>query len=902
MKLGGKMRKITNRSLLFSCIIVLLAVILIAVQGISKSFAAAIVASASLNDANNITFIGHLGGQQTTSYPGSRLDTIALQSDYLYIAEGTQMTVIDVSNPATPTLVAALQFLDTVTAITIHDQYVYLTAGSDGLKIIDITNPISPTIVGEYSTAGYANDIAVSGSRAYLITDFDLYVLNITNSTQVSLFRFCGGKGGVTVDPLYTDYVFIGRYIVNVWSCNRVGSTILGFTDVKIKGYYAYATDWDGVYVINVSNPAAPIVITSYDLGMAAGISISGNRAYVSSNYDSYGIHVFDITSPYVLTELGTIPIYGLGTIFVSGEYAYTASQETGLYIVDITNPTEMIEVGYYTNLSHQATRITKSGDYIYVSDGSGGFCIADVSIPSFPRTKSCYFSEYHNNLWNDSYIIGDYAYAINLRDGWGPQFHILDITDPLSPSEIRKFPYRLTRSANGIDVADYMTNRIALIADGPDGFKTIDVTNPYSPTLLGELSSTGFANEVTVHVDEEVSQIAYLANGVSGLTLIDITTPITPTQISSISLSGEAVDVAVTRRNSQNWALVAAGVGGLQIIDVTDPYSPTLLGSYNISGYVSSVDTDGNYAFITDGTYNSVQVINITDPDFLYEAGHYRITTHTQVAEDITVAGNYIYVADGYNGVVILEFTGEPPTANDQSVSTAEDSALSITLTASDPESSPLTYSIISVPEHGALSGAAPNLTYTPVLDYYGTDAFTFKANDGQLDSNTATVTISVQPQVSIVIDPTTNKVLVGRFFTVSILVTTGIHPVDGAQAYLNFDPTKLQVKQVTGNSSLLPLVLQNQYDNTLGSLDYAASTLSDFPCGTFILAQIQFQAIAVTSETGLTFHFGLPRNTDVTNSGVSVLNGRINGSIEILETQKMFLPIIIGSTNSFP
>src|SRR6185437_9159252 len=47
--------------------------------------------------------------------------------------------------------------------------------------------------------------------------------------------------------------------------------------------------------------------------------------------------------------------------------------------------------------------------------------------------------------------------------------------------------------------------------------------------------------------------------------------------------------------------------------------------------------------------------------------------------------------------------------------------------------------------PQHGTLTGAAPNVTYTPAANYNGADSFTFKANDGTLDSNIATVTITI-------------------------------------------------------------------------------------------------------------------------------------------------------------
>ncbi len=88
-----------------------------------------------------------------------------------------------------------------------------------------------------------------------------------------------------------------------------------------------------------------------------------------------------------------------------------------------------------------------------------------------------------------------------------------------------------------------------------------------------------------------------------------------------------------------------------------------------------------------------------------------------------------------------------DPPVANPQSVTTAEDTNRSITLTASDPDGDPLTYSIVSGPSSGTLSGTAPNVTYTPNANYNGSDSFTFRANDGTTNSNTATVSITVTP-----------------------------------------------------------------------------------------------------------------------------------------------------------
>jgi len=71
-------------------------------------------------------------------------------------------------------------------------------------------------------------------------------------------------------------------------------------------------------------------------------------------------------------------------------------------------------------------------------------------------------------------------------------------------------------------------------------------------------------------------------------------------------------------------------------------------------------------------------------------------------------------------------------PTAQNQNVDVLEDTPKSIVLIGTDPENDPLTYTIIAPPTHGILNGTAPNITYSPSLNYNGPDAFTFIVNDG--------------------------------------------------------------------------------------------------------------------------------------------------------------------------
>jgi len=96
---------------------------------------------------------------------------------------------------------------------------------------------------------------------------------------------------------------------------------------------------------------------------------------------------------------------------------------------------------------------------------------------------------------------------------------------------------------------------------------------------------------------------------------------------------------------------------------------------------------------------------------------------------------------------VIIVTKVNKPPTAEPLSVTTKEDTPASFTLTGSDSDDDPLTYSIISEPTHGRLTGTVPNLNYSPERDFNGQDSITFEVSDGKVDSAAATVSITVTP-----------------------------------------------------------------------------------------------------------------------------------------------------------
>jgi ELWxxDGT repeat protein len=171
-----------------------------------------------------------------------------------------------------------------------------------------------------------------------------------------------------------------------------------------------------------------------------------------------------------------------------------------------------------------------------------------------------------------------------------------------------------------------------------------------------------------------------------------------------------------------------------------------------NVATPIKLTATDANgdaltYGIVADPTHGT---LTGTAPDLTYQpaAGYTGADSFTFTAQDNFQSSNVATVS------ITVVAANQPPVANSQQVLRNSDQAVSITLSATDPNGDNLTYIIVMLPSHGTLAGNAPNLQYVPELDYTGEDSFTFKVNDGIADSNEAVVSININraPTVEII------------------------------------------------------------------------------------------------------------------------------------------------------
>ncbi len=188
---------------------------------------------------------------------------------------------------------------------------------------------------------------------------------------------------------------------------------------------------------------------------------------------------------------------------------------------------------------------------------------------------------------------------------------------------------------------------------------------------------------------------------------------------------------------------IIAITVVPVNDAPVADSQSVTVVEDTATEITLSGSDIDGDaltYTIVTGPSHGSLSGTGSTQT-YTPAANYNGLDSFTFNVNDGTVDSNIATVT------ITVTAVNDAPVADSQSVITAEDTAVEITLTGSDVEANPLTYSIVTPPTHGTLSGSAPNVTYTPAANYNGPDSFTFRVYDGQTNSAPATVSITITP-----------------------------------------------------------------------------------------------------------------------------------------------------------
>lgn len=314
-----------------------------------------------VSDPENPTFISEYG----ISWEAEKL---VVMGNYAYIASTFDgLTIVDISTPASPALAGKFDQSVALSQIKIKENYAFI-GSNDGMQVMDISDPSNPSFLSYYRSNNwkgtYGHDI--NGDRLYLLNSEGMEIVDISN--PVTLQK----KGDLALLP--SDdicvqgnlvYIIESFHGLSIYDVSDPANIIYkgALTTEKFSGTIfvseniAYITGDDGLYIVDVSDPSSPSILTLYNENRHyLSVFVQGNYAYLTGS----SLSILDISNPALPSQVFTFEQFQCRGIYVEGKYAYVAALSNGIRIFDISNPTAIVLVGSYT---------ADSAGYVMVKD-----------------------------------------------------------------------------------------------------------------------------------------------------------------------------------------------------------------------------------------------------------------------------------------------------------------------------------------------------------------------------------------------------------------------------------------------------------------------------------------------------------------------------------------------------
>jgi len=515
------------------------------------------------------------------------------------------------------------------------------------LQVLDISNPTMLSKIGEIELDGHVQDIVISGSYAYVLTRSYLIIIDISDLTS----------------PQGVHWIYFE-----------------GFEDLLSLAFssgYAYvAAGFDGLFIFDVSDPNNPdfLALHNQDIHGVHDVVIWGNYAICDCEYrwldtDSAKwiyeeqVQVIDVSNPSAPFLAGTYLAeanYNLQGIDVSGDgYVYTCqyneTDETSkIVVIDVAaDPASPTEVGSYVESDGVFEGVTLSGNYAYILDSwwPSRLIALDISDPSSPYS----IGECEAN--GEFYGLGISGNFVGISHGSGG-FSLYDVSNPASPSQLGNY-----ETPHGV----FGRHGTPIVVSGHyvylEGMRIMDVSDPSNPFLVG-VGGAGDANSIAIS-----GRFAYCCGGwPRHFKIVDISSPTNPYQVASLGFPDDHQLFDVVVRGDYAYVSGVMWISGdpygyLRVVDISNPMNPHIVGFYDcpvISFNSGGIALSGDYAYLVVEDWSlysdqsaSLRIIDISDPTDPTEVGSYfsgRVETTTTDPD-----GTYSHtVSHGWTGTVI--------------------------------------------------------------------------------------------------------------------------------------------------------------------------------------------------------------------------------------------------------
>jgi hypothetical protein len=482
------------------------------------------------------------------------LYAIVVINDYLYIADRYSnedlFQVLNIQNPANPFVVHVQQDAG-IENYDVQGDLAVFTTHDNGIQFYNVEFPDNPVLQPSDWISGHGTVIKLHGSalyaanrgdhfRTYDISDLEnitiTYELILEGNSNLSLAIIDNSlilsESSSYMDPNQITYFDITDPLNPAFIDSHPASiemvTVHGNDSDYIMGDIFYDTSNDHLYAIyDIAGITNPSLVSSFGysfvpyimlqrnnvfyLGSSQGMvvldwsdpenphdaliwrgkrvndmELIGDYLYVSAEEDwrqpgDTGLYIFDVTDPLNPVEVYYLPRNSMYEIEANEEVAYI-SMNGVIGVYDVTDPVNPVIIGSVPGWN-EADRLVLDGDVIYVIENDGGDYLRSYSIedPTQPLLLHHLYINYP-----ESY---SWVYEITVENGIlavaGAYefFNLYDVSDPTSLSHLTS--PNISYNAYGVDIeGNYLS-----VATWDGNLYVYDISNPANPSLAGGLT-----------------------------------------------------------------------------------------------------------------------------------------------------------------------------------------------------------------------------------------------------------------------------------------------------------------------------------------------------------------------------------------------------------------------------
>ena len=361
--------------------------------------------------------------------PGSVIQTADIEGPLAYIGERNWLRIVDVTDPSAP--VSHVRFQNTagfIHDIQLNGNVVYTASAHNGVNVIDVSDVEFPEEIGSYDAAGYSHGIFVRDDMAWVANGYDgLRAFDISDPGSPIQVGYFNNMEPVNKVILAREYAFLAngsngmlildiRDLTDLKEVSQISGSH-GVYDIEIRDNLAFlARDRDGLRIIDIADPANPVEIGFYETeDRAFNLDVSGDYAYIADW--SGGLRIIDISDPANPTETGFLDDIGfIRSVAAGRDYAFVGMSNPYVKVIDISDPANPVFVSQY--FTARAQDLIVRDEKLYVSAGYNGVFILDLSDPTDLGQVGYYDTGgevYETFIYDDDVYLADYTAGMTI-------------------------------------------------------------------------------------------------------------------------------------------------------------------------------------------------------------------------------------------------------------------------------------------------------------------------------------------------------------------------------------------------------------------------------------------------------------------------------------------------------